>query len=83
MSENARTLCIACGLEVQSPPVFPTRPDGKPCAVCRERLFESLPPLLPSRPPRVRTLDENGERALYRGLDAEAFLEEPRSDPSA
>jgi hypothetical protein len=82
MSERAKTVCIACGLAIGEPPVLNSLPSGRPCGACRERVFESLPPLLPARSSPLRAIEEH-ERSLDPGLDASAFLEDPRLDPPA
>lgn len=50
MSSLEGTLCFTCGLPIADPPRFNHLPSGRPCPTCKDRLLESLPPLLPAEP---------------------------------
>ncbi len=41
-------LCIACGRSTGPRPRLNLLPDGRTCPTCRDRLLDSLPPVLPS-----------------------------------
>ena len=41
-------VCIACGQATGPKPRLNRLPDGSPCPSCRDRLLETLPPVLPS-----------------------------------
>jgi hypothetical protein len=47
MSEDTGTLCFQCGEDVGDPPRVNQLATGEPCPVCRRRLLDALPPLLP------------------------------------
>ena len=42
-------VCIACGQATGPAPRLNRLPDGRTCPTCRDRLLETLPPVLPSR----------------------------------
>lgn len=68
MASARQPVCFTCGQPIGEPPRINELADGEPCPSCRDRLLDSLPPLLPSWSPAVTTDDEPV------GLDAE----EPR-----
>jgi hypothetical protein len=41
-------VCIACGQATGPRPRLNLLPDGRACPTCRDRLLDSLPPVLPS-----------------------------------
>lgn len=41
-------LCFACGRPTGPGPRLNQLPDGRTCPTCRDRLLDSLPPVLPS-----------------------------------
>jgi len=41
-------VCIGCGQPTGPLPRLNRFPDGKPCPACRDRLLDTLPPLLPT-----------------------------------
>jgi len=41
-------LCIACGRPTGPEPRLNQLPDGRTCPACRDRLLDTLPPVLPS-----------------------------------
>lgn len=41
-------VCIACGQPTGPGPRLNRLPDGRTCPSCRDRLLETLPPVLPS-----------------------------------
>lgn len=51
MTPRTPTLCFTCGLVVGDPPRLNRLPEGKVCPACRDRVLDSLPPLLPSLAP--------------------------------
>lgn len=53
MPAPSPTLCFTCGLTVTEPPQLNHLPNGESCPACRDRLLDSLPPLLPSAPLQV------------------------------
>ena len=56
-------VCFTCGLPAGETPRLNTLPGGQVCPTCRDRLLESLPPLLPSE-------EEEGELDAF-GFDGE------------
>lgn len=50
MRAPSPTLCFTCGLVLSEPPRLNVLPNGSTCPACRDRLLDSLPPPLPSRP---------------------------------
>jgi hypothetical protein len=41
-------VCIACGRPTGPGPRLNQLPDGRTCPACRDRLLDTLPPVLPS-----------------------------------
>lgn len=44
------SVCIGCGQATGPLPRLNRLPDGKVCPTCRDRLLETLPPVLPAAP---------------------------------
>jgi hypothetical protein len=61
VSETADILCFLCGAKLQDPPEIPELEDGSECPACRDRLLDSLPPLLPRRGPHVQASDTESD----------------------
>ncbi len=51
MPETRDTICITCGQTLGDVPRLHRLADGSPCPSCRDRLLETLPPLLPRSGP--------------------------------
>lgn len=41
------TVCITCGIHLTVPPRLSRLENGQICPACRDRVLESLPPILP------------------------------------
>jgi len=48
MSSDTATRCFTCGQPAGDPARFNHLPNGRPCPTCRDRLLESLAPLIPA-----------------------------------
>jgi hypothetical protein len=75
MGMDKAPVCFCCALPVEDPPVLNRLADGRPCAVCADRLLESLPPALPA--PREAAPASGGELHL---LGAPARVDRNRGD---
>ena len=53
MAAQSDILCFHCGKPVGDPPVLNEVAEDEVCPVCRDRVLDSLPPALPSRPTEV------------------------------
>jgi hypothetical protein len=61
MPEKATLLCFTCGQAEAQPPRLNRTEDGRVCPTCRDRLLESLPPVLPSTRPAESEIPEPTE----------------------
>lgn len=66
MSARSDILCFHCGKPVGDPPILNEVAQDQVCPVCRDRVLDSLPPLLPSE-----TVPET----------AESWIPDPSGDP--
>jgi hypothetical protein len=66
-------VCIACGCPTGPLPRLNRLPDGRICPTCRERLLDSLPPVLPAG--REGEPEREQEWAEERRDAGEDFLE--------
>jgi DNA-directed RNA polymerase subunit RPC12/RpoP len=46
----AQPVCFTCGLEVGEPYQLNRLANGRVCPTCRDRVLDSLPPVLPGTP---------------------------------
>ena len=65
MPDRAKTICIACGLQLGESPQLNRLSNGQTCPACRERVLDSIPPALP----RHDHIAERSERmSLFDGM---------------
>jgi hypothetical protein len=84
MPNGARTVCFSCGNPVGEPPALHRLANGQPCAACRERVLEHLPPALPLGGGVAHALAEHAtERGLFDGPQDEGYAGEGPADPGA
>lgn len=47
MGKSGKTICFTCGKAVGASPRFNTLKNGELCPTCRDRVLDTLPPLVP------------------------------------
>ncbi len=70
MTEDADILCFQCGYKWTDPPEVPELEDGSECPACRDRLLDTLPPLLPRRKLTPKVALEGSEELSAEALPA-------------
>ena len=48
MALDRQSVCFTCSQPIAEPPAINRLENGETCPTCRDRLLDSLPPLLPS-----------------------------------
>ena len=64
MALDRQPVCFTCSQPIAEPPAINQLENGETCPTCRDRLLDSLPPLLPSQP-TVPVDDEEGFEEPY------------------
>ena len=63
MALDRQSVCFTCSQPVAEPPAINQLENGETCPTCRDRLLDSLPPLLPSR--ALAPIKEEGSEEPY------------------
>jgi hypothetical protein len=68
MGQPGKTICFTCGKAVGASPRFNTLKNGELCPTCRDRVLDTLPPLVPGfglgreeEPQEAESLSEHGD----------------------
>jgi len=62
MASDRQPVCFTCSQPIAEPPGINKLENGESCPTCRDRLLDSLPPLLPFQG-RVEIEDEASDEA--------------------